>query len=66
MSIAGIENRVSILDSILNSHEDQESSVNLLLNGTVLRKYNSLNIVAITYTVTLQINRFTLLYVFNW
>ena len=56
MSIAGIENRVSILDSILNSHEDQESSVNLLLNGTVLRKYNSLNIVAITYTVTLQIN----------
>ena len=34
MSLAGIENRVSILDSILNSHEDQESSVNLLLNGT--------------------------------
>ena len=31
----------------------------------VLRKYNSLNIVAITYTVTLQINRFTLLFVFN-
>ena len=34
MSLAGIENRVSILDLILNSHEDQESSVNLLLNGT--------------------------------
>ena len=29
----------------------------------VLRKYNSLNIVAIT--VTLQLNGFTLLYVFN-
>ena len=34
MSLAGIENRVSILDSILSSHEDKESSVNLLLNGT--------------------------------
>ena len=34
MNLVGIENRVSILNSILNSHEDQESSVNLLLNGT--------------------------------
>ena len=30
-----IENRVSILDSILDSRKDRESSVNLLLNGTV-------------------------------
>ena len=44
MSLAGIENqdatienRVSILDLILDSHEDWESSVNLLLNGTVDR-----------------------------
>ena len=28
-------NRVLILNSILDSHEDQESSVNLLLNGSV-------------------------------
>ena len=31
-----IENRVSILDSILDSCRDRESSVNLLLNGTVV------------------------------
>ena len=31
-----IENRVSILDWILDSCEDRESSVNLLLNGTVI------------------------------
>ena len=30
-----IANRVSILDSILDSCRDRESSVNLLLNGTV-------------------------------
>ena len=34
---ATIENRVSILDSILDSREDRESSVNFLLNGTVLQ-----------------------------
>ena len=33
MSLAGIENRVSILDSILDSREDRELTVNLLLNG---------------------------------
>ena len=32
---ATIENQVSILDLILDSREDRESSVNLLLNGTV-------------------------------
>ena len=31
-----IANRVSILDSILDSCRDRESSVNLLLNGTVV------------------------------
>jgi len=36
-----IENRVSILDSILDSREDRESSVNLLLNGTVPRRFVS-------------------------
>ena len=30
-----IKNRVSILDLILDSRKDRESSVNLLLNGTV-------------------------------
>ena len=35
---ANIENRVSILDSILDSCEDRESSVNLLLNGTITNK----------------------------
>ena len=33
---ATIENRVSILELILDSREDRESSVNLLLNGTVV------------------------------
>ena len=32
-----IANRVSILDSILDSCRDRESSVNLLLNGTVYK-----------------------------
>ena len=43
MSLAGIENRdatienrISILDSILDSRKDRGWSVNLLLNGTVV------------------------------
>ena len=43
MSLAGIENRdttienrISILDSILDSRKDRGLSVNLLLNGTVV------------------------------
>ena len=38
-----IANRVTILDSILDSYRDRESSVNLLLNSTVLYK-SSLNL----------------------
>ena len=41
MSLAGIENRDATIEnqvSILNSRKDRESSVNLLLNGTVYHK----------------------------
>ena len=41
MSLAGIKNRDATIEnrvSILDSHEDRESSVNLLLNGTVYHK----------------------------
>ena len=41
MSLAGIKNRDATIESrvsILDSHEDRESSVTLLLNGTVYHK----------------------------
>ena len=44
MSLAGIENRDATIEnrvSILDSHEDQESSVNLLLNGIVARLHSN-------------------------